>query len=463
MTRTTRLLTIVLAVEVVGIVAAVGWRMSRPLPPTVNLSRLPPATAADIERLQRAVWTDRVAAWQELGEAYLAFGYFAEAESCLRYAVRRSSQQYAAVFAHACSLERLGRLGEANEQFAAAATLTAGEQSQTCHLRRARNLLRLDEVGEAEAEFLKAPGLPAAKCAQARLLIRTDRIAEALPILEQLREQIKLDVLTEMAVTQAEERLNHPEAVLRAAERADRAEQHYLFTDHWALLQPIRNRYGLTAAPGRIDVLSQAGRHAEAADEFDRVFATTPDDFLENMVPIAVRLDLVARRPAAALKKLDWLASRMDLSPALRHLRGAALAEQGQLQLAVDEWTKANQLQPRSNTHVTLQEIFTAGGLGDKSQQEQTAAHLQRGLEAYQANRLDLALTEFQAICTPTSTDPRPWYHLGVTLFALGQTEDARQAFTQCLTLNSDYGRAKPYLALPALGGKPVAAHPRRP
>jgi tetratricopeptide (TPR) repeat protein len=435
---TARRLSLVLILELLVVFVTVAWRMSRPSPPEVNLSRLPPSTADAVRSLQAAVWTDTAAGWQELGEAYLGFGYFSEAEVCLRRAAQQAPLQYTPVFEHAYSLERMGRLTEANEQFAAAARVATGREAQACYFRIARNALRLDDVAAAESAFAKAPTLPVARCARARFLIRTGRAAEALPILTQLREEIGLDIHTEMATARACRELNLPREEALAVQRAERARRRFEMTDHSTRLDAIRMRYGLSA-----ELLTLSRRPAEAASGLDRFFADVPFDFMENLFSTGVRLDLMAKRPQAALERLDQLATRMDLPPELKRLRGIALAEAGQHDRAIEQWTQVNELQPSAETHRALAELLAHRGEPAREREERAKAQLQQAVDAYHADDLKAALTELEALQSISPDDPRLWYYLGLTRSALDGGDDARQAFSRCLELNPRHGRAR--------------------
>jgi len=442
-TRGRRKLWIAIGLELLAAMALIGWRLTRSAPPEANLSRLPTTTATELRVLQARVWSDSAARWQELGEAYLAFGYFAEAEPCLRLAVERSPEQSTAVFAHACSLERLGRLAEANEQFAKAATLDHGRQAQTCHSRIARNCLRLDDVPNAEAAIAKAPALLAARVERARLLVRTGRARDALPILNGLREDNELEVRTEMIAVQAFRELGRPRDAATAAERAERAVDRFRVADHGAQLQPIRARYGLAAVMSRAEQLDRAGRPAEAAAQFDRALANASWDVLEPWIATAARLDMMALRYEAALEKLDRLATRMDVSPPARLIWGAVLAETDQLDRAIEQWRQASAAQPTAQLHRALAQGLLARGNSDEARRERSTARLQQAIDYYHANDLANALSELEATRSELPDEPRMWYYLGVVFAAMDQPVRAHNAFSRCLTLDPLYGRAR--------------------
>src|SRR5262249_35642463 len=109
------------------VVGAVLFHRQRnlPTPPVGELSYLDPLAAEQVRDLiQNCRSPDD---WARLGEAYLAFGYFPEAEACNRVAAeggpgwhwQRAAGGARAEHAYdwAFALERLGRLEEANRGY----------------------------------------------------------------------------------------------------------------------------------------------------------------------------------------------------------------------------------------------------------------------------------------------------------------------------------------------------------
>jgi tetratricopeptide (TPR) repeat protein len=453
MTRFRFLLKCLVAVQLLLLLVGAGWRVTRPAVPLVNLSRLPPTTAEAVEQLQSQMWTDTGARWQELGEAYLAFGYFAEARYCLEQAVERLPRSYAARFAYASSFERLGQLSAANEQFTLASELSlpGSRESQSCLFRIGRNALRQGGeeptgVAAAEAALRKAFAIPAAQCALARLLVRSGRPSEALPIIEQLRADRELDVYTELAAVQAFRALGRPQDEYVATERAERAERRFSLNDHWALLMPIRARYGLEATIAQVEQLGQAGRMLAAAELFNRSVMASPDSIRELFISAGIQLDFQAGKPDKALEKLDWLSQRMDLPPKLRHMRGLAWAKSKQTSEATAELQLANSLLPMPESFVALRELT----FNPADRSGEATLHFGRqmalGVQKYRSNDLPGAQTELRMACQLNPLQPRPWFYLGRTCFALGQWTEAQAAAEKCLELDPRHTGAQELL-----------------
>lgn len=127
----------------------VAARLGRPPVPQVDIARLPPATAAAVRQLESRADSDRPAAWRELGEAYLAYGYLPEGEVVLARAVALDETNESVRWMHARCLERLGRLEEAIAEFERVASGTSGDRSPDCWQRIGKCRLRAEQPKEA--------------------------------------------------------------------------------------------------------------------------------------------------------------------------------------------------------------------------------------------------------------------------------------------------------------------------
>lgn len=432
-----------LGVEFLLGIAAIGWRMSRPAPPAANLSRLPAATAADLRRLQQRVATDRPAAWTELGEAFLAYGYFPEAEACLRRAAMQAPRSFAAVYAHAWSLDRLCRLPEAEAQFQAAAALTAGETAGNCWYHIGLNHLRRDDVPQAEQAFVQAGDRYApAVYALARLHVRSGNNPAALVLIEKLRRDVPLDIATEMLAAQVFRELKNPVAAVRAAERAERSQRQLKLSDHLDYLQPIRSRYGLMARYESVQPLMKHGRMQQAAQAFRSALNGDAPEFTEGMFERGAHLSLMAGQPEAAFELLTRLQQRSSLSPPARHLFGDVLASMGRVEEAVQAWESANRLLPDPLSYRSLADARSQAGQAVSAERDLASSALFKGIESYRANELETAIRELEQARQVLKDDPRPSYYLGETWLGLSQLENARAAWRHCVELDPDHGRA---------------------
>lgn len=434
---------IILVVELVVGGGAIAWRLSSPAVPMVNLNRLPAMTAADIQRLQKRAASDQPAAWQELGEAYLAYGYFPAAEACLRRSARLTPQSFAAVYAHAYSLDRLCRLPEAAAEFQAAARLTNGNYAGNCWYHIGVSHLRRDNVEQAELALARASEFSApASLVRARLLIRAGKCEEALTLLENVRREFPADIETEMLSVKACRALDRPVDMILAAERAERAELKIRFSDHWEYLHPIRSRYGMMAQLGRSRELMERGDLRQAAELYQTIIDGDDLDHTDGMFEQGVRLLLLSGRPQDADRILSRYQQRMALSPGARHLRGDILAELGRIEEAETVWKDAVSLRSDEQIYESLASISDRRGNVKDAERNRGFAALFRGIDAYRANQLESARQDLDRAEKLLPDDPRPLLSLGEVFLAQGHQENAREAYSRCLAIDPNCGKA---------------------
>lgn len=443
-TKRSRLIVLVVLGEIIVGLGAIVWRISGTAAPEANLKRLSASTAADIQRLQLQVRSNSLAAWLELGEAYLAYGYFPQAEACLRRAVLLAPENFPAVYAHAYALERLCQLPQAIAEFQLAASLSRGESFSNCWYHIGLCYLKQEKVDAAETAFLQAGEKYApALHARARILIRNGRTHDALELIETLRRKLALDIQTEMLAHQAYRQLQDAFRMAQSAERAERSFPKLRLADHWEYLHPIRTRYGLMAKHRVSQDLMEQGKSHHAAADFQKMLDEEPPDFTDGMFEQGVRLSLVTGRVDIAEQILRRFQKRMALSPPALHLWGDVMATVGNLEEATQVWEKANQLLPDEESFRSLAAVYSEAGDTAQVEQNKGFAALHTGIVAYRQNQLDVAMTQLGQAKKVLPQECQIEYYFGEINFAKGELERAREAFHACLKINPDYERAR--------------------
>lgn len=446
--RLRTLLAVLLVIELIAGLGALGWRFTRPAAPTVNLGRLPASTAADLQRLQQQVRSDQPSAWLDLGKAYLAYGYFPEAEACLKRAIKLSPKNFDAVFAHAYSLDRLCRLPESNAEFREAAILTAGSGAANCWYHIGVNHLRMDDAQQAEQAFGRAGDFPAAVHARAKLLARSGKAAEAVALIESLRREVPMDIHTEMLAVQVFRELNQPVEIAKAAERAERSQQKLRLSDHWEYLHPIRARYGMMAQYARAQGLVQQEQVPASAEAYQLLLKDTDPEFTDGMFEQAVGLQLMAGRADVATQMLERFGKRLSLSPVAIHLQADALLQSGKVDQAIPLWESANRFRPDPQSYHALSVAHEKKGEKQQAERDKAMAALFRGIDAYRHDHLPEALRDLGAASKVLTDDARPWFYAGEVNYAMSRLSEARKAYARCVELDPDHGRALERLEL---------------
>lgn len=442
MTRIRGLLVLLLLTELVGAAAFIGWHWSRASPPTPDLSRLPRSTAADLKRLQEATRTARPDAWRELGEALLAYGYFVEAEVCLRHSATLDPNDFAAVYGWAYSLDRMGRTREAHQHFEAAARLADPDMLRTCLYQLARNHLRDEDAAAAERAFALVDKFPPADYQRARLLVSLGRAAEAMSLVTRLENAYPGDLNVQLLAMQVDRSAGDDGAAAEHADRAERSFTQLRLSDHWVYLHPIRSRYGLHAELARVEEANSAKQLTVAALQFEVLVRENDPERLIDKLATGAELELRAGRPDKAQRCLQMLAERTAIHPTALHLLGDAWLQLGQPQKAREAWQRANRLRPRSESHARLAELFEQDGDTARAQRERGLARQVAGIQAFRQNQLPQAIKLLEQAVQLAPDEARSWFYLGEVRRLLSQGQGAAEAYRRCVALNPDHGRA---------------------
>ena len=156
-----------------------------PAPVVPELSHVDPFVGAHIRELAAKCQTPED--WAGLGEVYLAYGYFTEAEACYRVAVAGSPNRVEWVHHWGFSLERLGKATEANGQYERAIEL--GMDHGVLVLHRPESLA----YGECRAarQAFERPAINRRRATSASPRSRR-KPAEAMPIMTDSRMNIPI-------------------------------------------------------------------------------------------------------------------------------------------------------------------------------------------------------------------------------------------------------------------------------
>jgi tetratricopeptide (TPR) repeat protein len=322
--------------------------------PTPDLASLEPSVASQLraagdllEPLLKSPGTDPLQlaeVYGELGRLYHAYRIPTSAEPAYRNAARLAPQDFRWPYYLGALLQEAGRLDEAAESYARTLTLRPRELPALVHLGE----VYLAQNRVAQASFLfhlaldSTPRAPAALAGLGQAALAEERFAEAARHLE--------DALAQMP---GADRLHYPLALAyRGMGDLATAQQHLDRRGSVGIRPPdplLEELADLTAGE-RAHLLRgraayQAGRHAEAAEEFRRALAAKPES-VTALVNLGSALDRLGDRPGAlehyrrALERSpDNATARFNLgllldaegehAEALTHLQAAAhLAEE---------------------------------------------------------------------------------------------------------------------------------------
>ena len=417
-------------------------RLGRPPVPQVDVRRLPPATAAAIRHLESQADSDRPAAWRELGEAYLAYGYLPEGEVVLARAVALDETNEAVRWMHARCLERLGRIDEAIAEFERVASGSDAGRDPDCWQRIGKCQLRAEQPEKAIAAFEKALPSSLAEFELARVLLRTGRVDEGMKHIEQLRRTQPLDIFVETVAVEGARLQGDLFRMAVAEERAERGTGEMEQQREWKDLELIRSRYGLMAELAECSAELEARRAAQAVARFETVLQTNPPEVTEVLLTNGLQMTYLAQDLSTASR---WVASfepRLAISPLARHILGEMEWNGGSRQRA-REWLAASQkMQPKSEVASRLAELSEDKGSAERRAEYRSEVFWLEGVDAYRIGSFEAAEGHLQEAARRRPQDPLPEFYRGEIALAQGEWSTAEKAYGRAIARNPHCGRA---------------------
>lgn len=445
----TRTLRIIRGVVVAELLLAAAWclpRLMRPAFPVHNPVLLDPMTSASIERLRSRLNVDDAAAWGKLGEAYLIFGSYRQAEGCYRRAGELRSGDVDFAFGRGLCLERLGRTSEAIALFREIAPRATPQLQSEVVYRIGRNQLREEDTIAAEQAFLDAAGFPPADQQRAKLMIRSGRAAEALTLVTSLTAAGP-DVLE---VNQLAERvfraLGDEERAREYRERLERSPNRLATARTASAFRVARRQYGAARRLAEADALETSGHTADALRVFQEVLQVDPTELLAiKVAALQVRLG----QPEQGVETCRQQAARGGASAALLETMGAAHSALGEHDEAVALWERAATLALRPGVCRALAEAYDRRGDKLQARRQRALAEAAEGIEDYRRNRISQARERLASAIRQNPDHAAAWYYLGCVQQLEEDRTSAVESFERCLALDAGHGRA--FAALAAL------------
>jgi tetratricopeptide (TPR) repeat protein len=428
----------------------VADRLARPTPPIPNLSATDPITAADI--------SDRVAncrtaeQWAELGEVYLATGFFPEAEACLRHATILKPTDFDLTLKHSFALERIGRIQEANTAYRSVAD-SGHPRTADCWYYIGRNHYRLEQDAPAADAFARAGNLAAARYELARRNVRSGEFAVAKVMANRLADEFPaayepLSLLYRIAVAENDQRA----AAAAAAEFWSRPRPLPNPFDHevdWIF--GVANQVG---RPGRFQEGMKdlhAGRFMSAERKLRMSLeAGWSPEIADKLAEVV----FILGHPNEAAAILAEAVERGEPAFNLLWRLGQAYEEIGQPDLALQALERAARIATGPTAKDVWHDLalkYDQAGDKDRAKSWHARAYLAAGMEKWDVGRLEDAIPQFIQAINFSPELAHAWYYLGETHRAAGRPDEARAAYERCLNVDPYHGRA--YRGIQLLGG----------
>ena len=443
-------LTVLLMAEVAACGTAIVGHMNRPVPPRPPVARIVDAeTARHFEELWQQFDNPQPGDWLMLGQAFSVFGFFPEADQCLRQATQVEPQSADNWFWRGLVQNRLGQTSESTSQLGRASQLDRRHVDE-CHYITARNHLRNNSPQKAEAELrqIKNEHLPG-HYLLAYVLVHTSRPAEAVTILNQLISGHPDVHRLYQLRSRAAEMLGDAEMARRDREWAERVPE-TIATD--AVADRLGNRsssFGLDNRIVRAGRLANPRNLDSVADELNEILKIS---FRPRVARLLASIELRRGHPALAVELLEQLVTRDGATADTLIELGLAMQAAKIDPVRIHEVFR-QALRYRLDPEICrlmAQHVTRHGKQQDVDRLNALLKHAE-GLQAYRTNQLETAVKFFQqAAPIAHQHQADSYFFLGESLRHLGRTESSQAAYRHCLELRPHHGRSSRALAIHA-------------
>jgi cytochrome c-type biogenesis protein CcmH/NrfG len=447
MTILRRILTTLIMFELIAVAAAVGWRVSRPVPPRADASRMDDDARALLDSLHSQAWSGEVKSWSKLGDAYLGNGFFPEAEACYRYVLQNDPQNITSLYGLALCLSRTGRTSEAIEKFHHFIDVAGPRHADPAWYQIGRCYLREENADQAELALQHVNQMPEAIIQWVHLLIRSGREEEAQRVLDGLLTQFPQSLhVIELAMHSAQQRKRQRDATRFAARLESSAYMFAMSLD----VSDIENYRRLAGFGGPESASEQMpGNQSPAAiyDLLARKLEQSRDGRDRRLVLPTAQAALAAGQPQAAIDLLDRHFEHSQVTPQALMTYGDAQVALQRPAEAVRAWQRSLHLLPTADAYRRLVEPGAA--LVDETQRKDYSALAGYfgGMREFRANRPQAALKELKSAVELKPDHAPSWLYLGKTLLLLNQRREATEAYETCLKLDPDNSDARTAVA----------------
>lgn len=440
-----------------GIFVAVGaWgRLDRTEPPVVDPRRLDPVTAADIQRLWEAARDGQLEDWRTLAEAYLGNSYYVEAEQCFHHVAEQNPADTQAIYARGFCLERVGETTAAIAVLTQAVEQADDELSRTCWYQIGRCYLREEKAEEAEAAFRRVRGFHPASFQLAKLLIRSGRADEAIPLIDEVLAAVPNSLKMLQQKRYAAEALGKAELARQLRDQEERAAYQLVLEYGQRFISMFSVQSGLSQMLSKAIAVRDDGALAQRQAALREPLQVVLDNQLwqyQSVLLAAAHVELGLGNLDRSKELLEVIEKDTHADVKVLELRAMFAEAEGDLPTAHALWERSAGLTLSSETYERL-----AGWKGEVDvaarRRHLALAHLRAGIDAWRKNDIEEA-AELLKGCEPElAEDDLYLFYLGETKRLLGQRDGAEMAYERCLMVNPDHGRSLDRLAAIALPG----------
>ena len=440
-----RILAFVIVIE---LIACGGWWFTQPLevrPPEPNLNGYPAFTAQQLHRLMDSTRPDVALDWDRLGNAFLASGFYSEANACYERASQLAPESAQHAYNWGFCLLTIGRLDAADEQFDRAISL-GHPHPEACRYFLGANALRRAQIERARTAFEASSQVNASKLQLAELAIQDHDFERAQTLLDELTEEQPNAGRVHLLLGVVAQHQSDATKMTEHFGRADVLIEPVIgpWDDCAQKIEEVAMTIRVKEHVKRSEESLSTGRSPEVLyEEITRENEQLWDPRLENLL---ADIDAQQNRLDSALQRLNRVVKRNGADSNL-------MARLGFLQMMVEpaaaEETLRTGVRLGTGDGSEVRDMARAlSGLldqqGDSEQRDRYAAIAEFRDGSFLLDKLQLAdaAAAFERSVELDASSQRAWFWLGRTCQLLGDDPAAIAAFDQCLELNPYHERA---------------------
>jgi len=409
-------------------------------PPRPDLAFLDSVTAQEIRDRQKQVTSDRADDWRSLAEIYVLYGFFNEASICCRRAAALDPEAFWTYLWWGTALSRLGITSESTEKFLAGIPYAEDSLADVSWYCIGLNLLREENPHDAENAFRTSPGYAPADYELAKLLVRSDRVFEAVPILNRLIEDHPETEKYYQLRARSARLLGNWDLSADFEDQADRATQVLSSDELTGFLEEQIGRHGLDVLIHDSRELLRSRSVAAAAARLGNVLSV---EWRHDAADLLVHAELELDHPDQALRILNKTLVRSGPTPQRLVALGEVHHRQGNHDRARDLWIRASHLRLHQPAHERLSEYYERNGNEQEASRHQAFALLAAGIAAERTDHLHSAAEMLEQAVAINPLLSHGWFHLGECHRLLNESGPAEQAYRRCLMIEPYHGRAR--------------------
>ena len=409
-----------------------------------------PLLEAELSALAQAARSGKSREWQWLGEGLLGQGFYAEAEQAFRRAVDRDRTNATAQFSLAFCIDRTGRIPESTREYLRAAELARPSPSpigsrEHCLYQVGRNALRESHPEEAARVFGQIQNFFPADYQSAKLLVRSNRSAEALPLIEKVLQRMPRSLKFNSLRLHALDQLGPAAAAADAAQILERSEYTVPIDFSTNFVEPLNKRLGIQREVVVCQELLTNGAMDELAEKLNRllvVLESSRDPQKSLFRKSLIEVEFHRQNADRMWDSIERLKAEGWIDADLLQMEGAAYALQGEMPRAVALWERALRLSPNIPLYQMLARYYGEQGNASLRDQHLGQAALLTTRMNFLGNQLEAAERSVKQAQQLIPNDPQVWFYSAEIERSLGHLDQAQASYRRCVALNPHHGRA---------------------